>query len=333
MAKTKEQIQNDLNEARAEIERLKGAPPKEREAAEAQATKVRAAVKNLTVETVAKELTDVSLETGKLFANLSNTLTAKTKQIEELDLAIGIKERDLEELYGKETVGSSLALLIENHDQQQYELESDIAEKRQAWAEENANHLKMIRERDAELLKARTREEDEFKYKREQARRADETTWKNELEDKKRAETLRAQEVERNFLAREQALADREDEHAQALTRIAGIPAEIEAAVKDKVNAVTGALSRDHKHATELSDRDHRAALAAVNAQLEAVKAENSRLLLQVTDLGTKLNTAYEKNVELSTKALESASGQRTLQEMRDLQVSTRDNGSKGAKS
>jgi hypothetical protein len=329
VGKTKADLERDVANLKAQLSQASGIPPKEREAAEARADTARKAVQGITVDSVVKEITDASLSTVRALSSLSETLTAKTRRLEEIDLAIQVKQKDLEALFAKEVIGSSLAALVEDHDRQKLALESEIAALRQQWDVEKAAHAKLVQERNDEALKTRIREEEQYKYERDLRRRNEETVWKNAMEDAKRAESLRAAEFERNFQSRESALKARESEFIAAMTRIAGIQDEIDAAVKKEVATVASAISRDHKHASELASRDHASQVAQLQAQLHAAKDEVSRLSAQVTDLGVKLSEAYAKNVSLSEKALDAASGRQALTELRDLQtVRAENNGS-----
>ena len=326
MSKTKADLERELSELKSKLGQSSGIPPKEREASEARANVARTAVKGLSVESVVQDITDVSLNTSKVFANLNGVLTAKTKQIETIDLAIEVKTKDLENLYSKEVVGSSLAALIEDHDRQKAQVQTDILTTRQQWADEKSAYAKQMQERNIEADKLRVRDEDKFTYDRNLARRAEETAWKNALEDQKRAEVLRAADIDRNHQDRETALKAREADYVAAQTRVAGIQGEIDAAVKKEVAIVTNGLSRDHKHATELAQRDHQSQQSVVQAQLTAVKLENERLAALAADLNGKLSDAYSKNTSLSEKALDAASGRQALSELRDLSLTRAEN-------
>ena len=319
MGKTKADLENEVQALKAQIAAQGGVPPKEREAAETRAQGARAAVKGISVESVVRDITDLGLHTSRALAQLSETLAAKTRQLEEIDLAIQVKTQDLEVLLGKESVGSALAALIEDYERQRRELQEQIALARQAWEQEKQQYSKLLQERNAETTKARQREEEQFSYEREQRRRTEDTAWKNAVEDRKRAETLRAEQFERDLTARDSALKARENEYATALARFGQLQTEIDAAVKKEVASVTAAISREHKHQTELALMSHNSEIASLKAQIVARDAENARLLTQVTDLGTKLAAAHEKNLVVAEKALDAASGRQAMVELRDL--------------
>lgn len=326
MSKTKADLEREVSELRLKLGQSSGVPPKEREASEARANDARAAVSDLSVESVVQDITDVGLSTSKVFANLTGVLTEKTKQLETIDLAIKVKTQDIENLYNKEIVGSSLAALIEDHDRQKVQLQADIMTTRQQWSDEKSAYAKQVQERNIETDKLRAREEDKFSYERNLTRREVETVWKNTLEDQKRAEALRAADIARDHQDRETALKAREADYVVAQTRVAGIQGEIDAAVKKEVAIVTNALSRDHRHATELVQKDHQSQMSVVQAQLSAVKLENERLAALAADLNGKLSDAYSKNTSLSEKALDAASGRQALSELRDLSLTRAEN-------
>lgn len=333
MGKTKADLERDVANLKAKLAEAGGVPPKEREANEARADSARKSVAGISVDSVVKDITDVSLSTGRALANLTEVLTTKTKQLEEINLALQVKAQDLQTLHDKEVVESSLAALIEDHDRQKLHLQTELAGERLQWADEKAAHAKYVQERNAETEKARARDEDKFNYDRDLRRRTEETTWKNGLEDRKRVESLRSAEFERTLQERDAALKLREAEFNEAKARISGIQAEIDSAVKKEVAIVSNAISREHRHATEIAQRDHAAQVSSVQAQLASTKEENARLLIQVTDLGTKLSEAYGKNVSLSEKALEAASGRQAMAELRDLQTARAENNGQGRKS
>ena len=332
MGKTKADLEREIVNLKSRLERSDNVPPKEREAAATRAQDAREAVEGLSVESVVQDITAVSLTTGKALSDLTQTLVAKTKKLEEIDLAIKVKEQDLQVLYDKDLIGSSIAALLEDHAKQKESLQAEIAELHEQWANEQVEYTKHLNARNNETAIARMREDEQYLYERENRRRSEDAQWRNKVDDRQRAEALRMADFERSITDRETALKAREAEYIAATTRIAGIQTEIESAVKKEVAIATNAISRENKHAAELAQRDHAAQLAAAQAQVTSLQSENARLLTQVTDLGVKLSEAYTKTVNLSEKALEAASGRQALTELRDLQ-STQNNGQRGSKS
>jgi len=148
---------------------------------EKKAKEVIQVAESLSSEGVAKEISNLKIETSKTLAQISDRLEEEVNKFRAIQSAIALKERELQELYEIEKSAVALAALIESQNQKRESFESEMAEKKEALSQEiealRAEREKEknvyeteIKERDVAEKKRRDREKEEYEYsfKREQ---------------------------------------------------------------------------------------------------------------------------------------------------------------------
>ena len=81
---------------------------------------------SLSTEGVVQEVGSLKSETGKLLSQLSDRLEEEVEKYKQIKAAVGVKEKELSEIYEIEKSASSLAALIEAQHQRRQEIESRL---------------------------------------------------------------------------------------------------------------------------------------------------------------------------------------------------------------
>jgi chromosome segregation ATPase len=301
--------------------------PKEKESRTARSRTAKEAVAGVTVETAVQRVTEVGLTIQRSLASLNEELVAKTQELELLKEGISALHEELEGLHGKDVLATSLDTLVAEHEAKKAQLAQETAEARNLWTEEDRTHSRMVQERNAETQKARTREEDEYRYKTTQQRKNEQDQFVEALRETRASEARRVEALERQWAEREASLKTREQELVDLKAKVEAFPKELDAEVKKQTAIVANVLNKDHKHETELLRRDMESRNQLLTQQVSATEADKLRLHKQIDDLNNKLAEATQKVTEVATKALEAASGQQALAQVMSLNQSRSDTG------
>ena len=119
---------------------------------------------SLTVEDIVKGLTDLKINIGKTLTNVADNLTAEVGKLKEVQTAIEIEKKNLEEIYDIKVAAETVANLIRSHAEEKKRFEEEMAAKKKIWQDEQKEHELLIKERDEKIKKERKREEEEYAY-------------------------------------------------------------------------------------------------------------------------------------------------------------------------
>lgn len=138
---------------------------------EKKAKEVTQVAESLSSEGIAKEVSTLKIETGKMLAQISDRLEEEISKFKAVQSAITLKEKELQELYEIEKSALTLASLIESQAQKREAFESEMAEKKESLTRE-IEFLRSERERAKKEYEDEIKERDAAeKKKRERERR------------------------------------------------------------------------------------------------------------------------------------------------------------------
>ncbi len=271
---------------------------------------------DLSTEGVVKQVAELRSTIGRLLAQVATDLDEQVGRYAQITKAIGLKEKELAEIYEIQKSALSFAALLQaqeaKRDQFEQEMERrkeeltrDIEVTRADWEKESSRREVEIKERDAAEVRRRKREEEEYRYSfaREQQiakdRAADEQAKTN------REFATRVESAERAFVERESKIAEREAEYADLRTQIDGFTKQRDAAVQNAIRETTQRLAAEAVAREELLKRDF---AGEKNVLLTRVAALESTLLEQtdrIVRLTQQADKAYGQVQDIAVKALE----------------------------
>ena len=126
---------------------------------------------SVTVDDIVKDLANIKLDIGKVLGNLSDQLATEANKLSEIQQAIKIEEKNLEEIYDIKIVAETMNLLIQQHTKNKKEFEEEIANLKIQSEREQTQHDEAVKERDIKLKKEREREVEEYQYALNQKRK------------------------------------------------------------------------------------------------------------------------------------------------------------------
>jgi hypothetical protein len=193
--------------------------------------------------------------------------TAVAAAYVQIQRAIVAKEQELKEIYEIQRSASTLTALIDSHERQRAQLESDLSATKERlqheieltrahWEQEKKQRDAEARERDAAEAKRREREKEEYRYAfaREQQQAKDQFADETARAGKELAE--RKAQAEKELAERERAVKAREEEAAGLRQRVEIFPKELEAAVARAVKETTTRLQQESLSREEIFKRE-----------------------------------------------------------------------------
>ena len=292
----------------------------------------------LSTEGVVKSIGELKSVIGKMLTQLSDRLEEQVARYVQIQRAIVAKDSELKEIYDIQRSASTLTALIESHERQRTQLETELAEMkvelerevghtRTEWEREKKQHEAEAREREAAEQKRREREKEEYRYafarEQQQARDhfADETaTAQKELAERKAA-------ADRELQERERAIKSREEELAAFRQRVEAFPKELEAVTARAVKDATTRLQQDAAASQELLKREFAGEKNVLTTRIHSLEQAVKDQSEQIARLLGQSEKAYGQVQEIAVRAIE---GSTSAKQLANLQQMLADQSRKG---
>ena len=288
------------------------------------------AVQGTTVHEVLQGLSVLRTGFGSAISALAAQLTAEATKLAELRRGVATQSKALKELHDLEVTEQTLDELLQKYaeaserfaadmQQQRQAFGQEIAERRTAWQQEQDVQARLIKERDASLQRARTREAAEYAYERERTRKQATDTY--EQQQKKLYEALDAlgQRRQHDWETREQAIADQEKLFAEYQAKVEGFPATHDAAVQKAVAEGRRVVETEAKIQADLQAQEIAGEKRIAELRSTALRDTIDKQAVQIDHLSQQLNAVLKQAQDLAVKALEGTSTSSSYQAIREI--------------
>lgn len=286
---------------------------------------VKSASQN-SVEEIVKRLAGLKLEIVKNVDSLEEKLIAEYRRFVELQQAIDVQARSLEEIYGIQTEAESLTALINTQkekkdafdvemERKKTELDVVITETKEQWKKEQEEYEAAKKERDTLLKKERQREEDDYTYNLRLARKKDVDTYETKKTILEKELIEKRTVVENELSEREAAVASKEKELDELRLKVESFPIELDKAVKETEKNVTEKIEIKYKHQTDLSAKEIEGERKLSKQIIDALEGKIKEQEEQIRQLTQKADDSVAQVQKIAVKAIEGASSQRVFLE------------------
>lgn len=293
---------------------------KNRRAVQIQETEVLNSVKGLNLDSVSKSITETQVEVQKVLADLSGRVMERLQELQNVEEAIKLRKDELKQLHDIEVVATTID-----------DLEAQIKEQRKAWEEEQSTKQREFKEQQSERNKAWHREEQEYQYRvaQDHRKQEDALAYAHQQQDKGNRE--KQEQLDKTWAEREGELKKREQE----LVDLRKFKEDYSEMVKKEVNAqvaiATNSVKKEYETKMVLAAKDADMERRLAEQQIAAFQQAIAKHQEQVADLKLQLEQAHASVKEISSKALDSASGRATTEALQ--RIMEKEQGStKGAK-
>ncbi len=275
-----------------------GRPKKVHKSVELKNDVVLETVKSITLDGVSKKIAAVQVDIQQTLAKLSTELTQNLDTLNTVNAAISLKQEELKNLHDIEVTKTSLDTLNQ-----------DIEATRQLWTDEQTKKAKEddLARRERQLRW--TREEEQYKYERDQAHKKLEDDFAAKMANMEKANREQQELLSKNWSTREGALQEREAELVALRKQVDEFPAKLKSEAEKSAAIVGNTMKKDHETEKRIMAAEAATSMKLAEAALIAEKKSNEALLKQIAELSLQLDQAKKDIKDISSKALESASG------------------------
>ncbi len=282
------------------------------------------------MESTLKLLEQLQAGISSTLAELSEKLSVEAGKLEDLSETTLLERSELGELYELTLADDSLDKLLSEYEEtaktskeafsaRKEALEAKLLELRRAWELEQESHAKTIQDRNLLSSTTQKREAEEYKYALELSRKLGEEQYQaSQLElNRKRAERKEVQEKE--WAEAEKLLAEREKNQLEAATKVEGIKAEKEAAIKKAEAEGTGIGNKQARVKADLLGKEIEGQNRIFVQRISGLQARADLQQNRIALLSKQLETASRQMQELAAKAIEGSANSSSLQAFKDL--------------
>jgi len=312
----------DLNTELRRIEELTKnnvMDPKATEVLKQQEEAVRLMAMNQSAESLAKGVTETGLKIGKYLSDVQAMALKTIDDLSTLQEAVKLERTELERLHGVDVVSMSLDSLLADYRSKEAELKKTFDAKVEQWKQDEHLMTQSKIELKAKIDKERTREEEEYNYKKEMDRKRD----AEEFADNKRLQEkdlLELQETKEKAWRERETTLKAQEEELIGLRRLKDkVPEMLKAEADKQVAIATSFMKRDYEHKITLTAQTHESALALMNQQIASLKDTIAQRDKQIAELRAQVDAANANIATVTSKALDSASGQQALAKVSEV--------------
>lgn len=274
---------------------------------------------NYTVESIVKGLADSQLDFGNTIDSVTEKLTKELAKLTELQHAILVTTRQVEDLQNTRIAADALDILqqenqeklkaFEEESAKTYQsLETEINEKRLAWEKEQQEYDRLLAEKQATLEKDRKREEEDFKYEVERQRKVEANQYEERKRKLERDLAEKGKEKEKVWQEREKVLADNQPKYEEYKAKVATMPEELEKAVKKAREEAIKETYEAEQVKANLLEKEVVANSEVYDLKIKSLEKTIEQQVSQLTQLTEQLQAGMKQAQELAMKAVQGTS-------------------------
>lgn len=269
---------------------------KSEQAAETKNAGVIAKVSTVKVEGVLEEIAKSTVKVNQLFADAGAQVTNQLAELQRVGEAIQLKNKELEETYGKEAVLAELDALRIERDTKREEYRLDVED------------AKVDAERElADLKTQRDREQAQYIYDRDQRRKENQDAFNEAVRVRNLKETERSEQLMKSWSEREAVLAAKEAEYKAALDKLATFDDTVKAEVAAEVAKISGAIKSGYEHKAQIADIQNNAQIQVLQKDLQMTGATVLELREQLASVKVELRDSQKSLADLAAKSVDGA--------------------------
>jgi len=314
---TKAQIIAAYNELLKKLEEKSQDNPKEIQQRKDAEKMVESAQTN-TEAGIVKDIAALKTSFLESLEKVQDSLTIEYKKLAEIQEAIKIEKRNLEDLYGLSANADSLAAILMAQKESQEEFDEGMKTAQEAFktemAEEKANRDKdraesvaQIKEENEIQKKTRKREEEEHSYNLQQKRKKE--TDEYELKKVHQEAGLKEKKIafEKEFAEREKDILEKEQEYNILKKASDNFPKELEICILEANKEQEAKLITEFKYKEELNALETEGQMQLKELQVSTLENKIKEMEVQIKLLSQKAETSEKSVKDIALKAIENS--------------------------
>ncbi|MBF8263696.1 MAG: Myosin heavy chain [Parachlamydiales bacterium] len=284
-----------------------------------QEAEVRAAVSEITVEVIAKKLSDLNVEISRTLSGLGEKMNGEVGLLRSLKEAVALESKELHQLHGIDIAATSIDQLVVDYQEKKASFEKDLLNARQEWAMETEEKKQQEAEYTETLKKNRSREIEDYEYIKALERKKLQDRFDEEYRLKEKQNREAQENLEKSWKEREAALKGREEELAALKKEVEQFQGRLVAECSKAAKEATKETEAKYNQEIERLKRD-----LLVEKQIGELKLKQQQESLanqqtQMTSLQAQLDEAKRQVQDIAIKAIEGASGAKALSQINQI--------------
>jgi len=278
-------------------------------------------VKNIAASSydgIVKNLSSLKIELSSSLDKLGDKFVYEFKKFEELQQAIQIEKKTLEDLYQLSATTDSLSvmLLAQREKKQQYEeemsslkskFEEDMTQTRLQWKKQQEETNEKLKEDADTLKKNRLRDEEDYQYTQKLTRKKETDLYEEKKSKLEKDLADKKSSFEKEFAEREAKIKMGESELAELKTKNEAFPAEMEKAITTAIKNATEKLKVENGFEKELTAKQTEGEMKLKEQTILTLQSKIKDLELTIKELTSKAVTAEASVKDIAMKAIESS--------------------------
>jgi len=314
---TKAQILKAYDDVLKKLEEKVEAKPKEVQQRKEAVKTVESAQKN-TEEKIVSHVTALKNSFIESLEKVQDSLADEYSRLAEIQAAIKIEKKNLEELYGLSTNADSFAaiLLAQKESKERFEeemkeaklaLDNEIAATKTNWIKEKNEYETFAKDEKALSLKIKKREEEEHNYNLQQKRKKEKDEY--ELSKTHQETELKEKKIsfEKEFAEREKVIIERETEYATLKKVSEQFPKELEKTVHQAKVELESRLTMEFKYQKDLIAKETEGVINLKDLKVVTLESKIKEMENQVKLSGQKADTSEKSLKDIALKAIDSS--------------------------
>ena len=287
--------------------------------AQMQEAEVRAAVSEITVEIIAKKLSDLNVEISRTISGLGEKMNAEVEVLRSLKEAVALESKDLQRLHGIDITATSIDQLLADYQEKKTSFETDLLNTRQAWAKEVEQKKQEEAEYTETLKKTRAREIEDYEYKKTLERKKLQDRFDEECRLKEKQNRETQEELEKNWKEREVVLTSQEEDLAALKQEVEQFQDRLATEYAKAAKEATREAEAKYNQEIERLKRDLLVEKQIGELKLKQLQESLSSQQDQMSSLQAQLDEAKRQVQDIAVKAIEGASGAKALSQINQI--------------
>lgn len=284
-----------------------------------QEAEVRAAVSEITVEVIAKKLSDLNVEISRTLSNLSEKMNGEVGLLRSLKEAVALESKELHRLHRIDIAATGIDQLVTDYQEKKSSFEKDLLNARQEWEKETEEKKQQETEYAETLKKTRSRETEDYEYKKALERKKLQDRFDEECRLKEKQNREAQENLEKTWKERETVLKGREEELATLKREVEQFQGRLATECAKAAKEATKEAEAKYNQEIERLKRD-----LLVEKQIGELKLKQQQesLANQQTQMGSlqaQLDEAKRQVQDIAVKAIEGASGAKALSQINQI--------------
>lgn len=299
---TKEQILAAYHEALESAKKKNQETPAQTQAKQEKQQQVEE-VKATGYQQVISQLGQLKSDCIKSVDEFTQTIGREFERFTKLEAAINLEQQHLETLYGIKEEANTLSAIILAHHKEKEDFKSKMDEEEISWQQKITQLEIDYKERKTELDKQRKREEEEYTYNLNQARKIDKDKYEQQKQASLEEIAIKKQELE----IREKDILSKEQEFIALQQKVGNLDQEVIAKIAEAEAKTTKELQAEFKYKQNLVEEQNKRIVELLQQKIEMLEQKLGEQAKVVDALNNKLQMAQEQTQSIAHKALETA--------------------------